>query len=79
LDLATSDCLWIEENDDAQYKEGTFEIVEATRVGIDSAPAQSRNDLLRFYIQDNFSVSTTKPSQIKKKLETQLEPETPDP
>jgi len=67
-DLSTSDFLWIEENDDAKYRDGKFEIIEATRIGIDSAPEGSRKDLFRFYIQDNLCVSTAKPSQILKKL-----------
>lgn len=67
LDLATSDEMWLEESDDPHYNgKGKFETVVAKRVGIDSAPAKARDQLWRFYIQNNMFVSTVKPSQFKR-------------
>jgi len=68
-DLATNDDLWLEENPDSKYQDGKFIIVTAPRIGIDRAPPLSRLKPWRYFIENNLSVSSAKPSQIKKKLE----------
>lgn len=62
IDLAASDEMWLEERDDQTEN---FEVISAKRIGIDSAPPKARNQLWRFYIQNNMFVSTVKPSQFK--------------
>lgn len=67
-DLCSSDSFWLEENAKELYAKQEFEIVTATRIGIDKCPPKARNQPWRFYIKDNHSVSTMKPGAIRKML-----------
>lgn len=68
LDMVTSDEMWIEQSTEEKYRNRKFEIDITKRIGIDSAPPESRDRLLRFLIRDNLAVSKAKVSEIKKRL-----------
>lgn len=71
VDLSTSETMWLEENSSDGTYEKKFDIELSRRIGIDSTPLESRNQLWRFFIKDNFHVSTTKPGYIRKQFKLQ--------
>lgn len=71
IDLNTSDVMWLEDSSHERYCDGKFDMELSKRIGIDSTPLESRNQLWRFYIKDNFCVSTTKPGYIRKQIRLQ--------
>lgn len=68
IDLCSSEVMWLENSSHERYRENKFDIETSKRIGIDSTPLESRNQLWRFFIKDNFCVSTTKPGYIRKQI-----------
>lgn len=64
IDLTVSDDLWLEESAEPIYQLQQFQMKESRRVGIDSTPLEARNQLYRFYIGDNKSVSPAKFKEV---------------
>lgn len=65
IDMSTSSEMWLEHSDDDRFNRNEdVEIVAAKRIGIDRAPVKARDKLWRFYLKNNFFVSTVKPSEI---------------
>lgn len=67
IDLSNSDFMWLEDCGQSS----TFEVDVSKRIGIDSTPIESRNQLWRFCVKDNFCVSTAKPGYIRKQMKLQ--------
>ena len=60
IDMIVSNDLWLEHSTNEQYFNQEFEIDVSRRVGIDRTPPEARDQLYRFFIKGNSSVSPAK-------------------